>query len=591
MSALSSALDHIQLGENNTLEWSWSENTKELLTQFNFQLTRTSDITNLEVKYQDILRKVFIPTFNKTSRSNELVKCLYKLIGYTRDIVSGKGEYNLSYMLISGLYKFSQSQDCPDNERTKITCMATSALESLVRTTRNEHPYGSWKDLKYFCNYHIKVEDRSEDKLNQLNDPLFNKALDLICGQLRCDENAPVKTLVAKWIPREKSAKFGWITIMLAQRYYSTWITKNLTPTQHCAARRKCFTHFRQLVSNINKNLNTPQINQCNGTWSKINFDKNVSSITLRKQGKAFQSVKKNGQLRPTNDDRQQCKTNYEEYIERCKTGKSVAKGQRVSIIDFVKDAIHATTTSNTPNCVEIDSINAQWKNNATQNSKLSNVIAMVDTSGSMENDNCVPLYSAIGLGLRIAEKSKIGKRVLTFSASPEWVNLDNCPDFVSMVAKVQVSPWGANTNFEAALNLILDAAISNNISPKDMNDMVLVILSDMQIDLSRGENTTMFKTMKQKYSDAGLKTTHNTPYKLPHIVFWNLRSTDGFPSLSSTENTTMMSGNNPSLLNAFAEDGLDSLKHLTPWNQLVNVLNHERYNHLENIMDNLWTY
>ena len=293
---------------------------------------------------------------------------------------------------------------------------------------------------------------------------------------------------------------------MLAQRYYSTWITKNLTPTQHCAARRKCFTHFRQLVSNINKNLNTPQINQCNGTWSKINFDKNVSSITLRKQGKAFQSVKKNGQLRPTNDDRQQCKTNYEEYIERCKTGKSVAKGQRVSIIDFVKDAIHATTTSNTPNCVEIDSINAQWKNNATQNSKLSNVIAMVDTSGSMENDNCVPLYSAIGLGLRIAEKSKIGKRVLTFSASPEWVNLDNCPDFVSMVAKVQVSPWGANTNFEAALNLILDAAISNNISPKDMNDMVLVILSDMQIDLSRGENTTMFKTMKQKYSDAGLK-------------------------------------------------------------------------------------
>ena len=153
MSALSSALDHIQLGENNTLEWSWSENTKELLTQFNFQLTRTSDITNLEVKYQDILRKVFIPTFNKTSRSNELVKCLYKLIGYTRDIVSGKGEYNLSYMLISGLYKFSQSQDCPDNERTKITCMATSALESLVRTTRNEHPYGSWKDIKYLCNY------------------------------------------------------------------------------------------------------------------------------------------------------------------------------------------------------------------------------------------------------------------------------------------------------------------------------------------------------------------------------------------------------------------------------------------------------
>ena len=65
------------------------------------------------------------------------------------------------------------------------------------------------------------------------------------------------------------------------------------------AAQRKCLTHFRQLVAKINKELNTPQINQCNGTWRDINFDKNVTSITLRKQGKAFQGINKRG-TRPT---------------------------------------------------------------------------------------------------------------------------------------------------------------------------------------------------------------------------------------------------------------------------------------------------
>ena len=87
--------------------------------------------------------------------------------------------------------------------------MATSALESLIRTNINEHPYGSWKDLKYFCNYHIPKEYRIESKLNEINDPLFNKVVDMIIGQLRCDEHAPMKTLLAKWIPRENQINLG----------------------------------------------------------------------------------------------------------------------------------------------------------------------------------------------------------------------------------------------------------------------------------------------------------------------------------------------------------------------------------------------
>ncbi len=605
MSALYTALDKInnlQLGENMNKEYSWSNDINELIVQFYFQLTRSCDIKKLEEKYELILRKIF---------TNEpeimYIKIIYKLIGYTRDIIAGKGEYNLAYMLISGLYNFSISEYCPEIHKLKIQSIATTAIESLVKTEVNEHPYGSWKDMKYFCNYHISKEDRYEYKINELNDPLFNKVVDLICGQIRCDENSPVKTLAARWIPREKSDKFGWITPILATRYYSEWYkdsqnNEQLTRAQKSGARRKCLTHFRQLVSKINKNLNTPQINQCNGTWSNINFDKDVTSITMQKQSKAFKGIDKAGKQRSkiiNNEDRNICSKNYSEYLENCKSGKSNIKGKRVSIIDFVKDALSLENLymdiSETDKS-EIDRINLQWKENSKQNGKLGNCIAMVDTSSSMECDDGTPMYSAIGLGIRIAEKSKVGNRILTFSATPTWVNLDSCPDFVTKVKTVRSAPWGMNTNFRAALDVILNTAINNNISPEDMKDMVLVILSDMQIDCGNSikntsDNKEMFQMMKEKYYYAGLKSIYNKPYELPHIVFWNLRTTDGFPSISTEENTSMMSGNNPVLLNTFCNKGIEALKELTPWNNLIDQLSNKRYNYLEKIVDNHWNF
>ena len=501
-------------------------------------------------------------------------------------------------MLIDGLYKFSQSQDCLEKDKYGIQSMAIGAIDSLIRINLNEHPYGSWKDMKYLCNYIIKKEDRFDYRLNEIKNPLFENIINLICSQIRSDEYSPNKSLAARWVPREKSSKFGWITPILAMKYFGSWMrVNNLENTlltyedpKYKLARRKCLTHFRKLIAKINKTLNTPQINQCNGTWKDIDFEKNVTGITLRKQGKAFQCVK-------NNEDRETCANNYKEYIETCKTGKTVMKGKRVSIIDFVKDAIKLTDVTTEENILEKDSINLQWENNAKQNKELKNYIAMVDTSASMEQENSNPLCSAIGLGIRIAEKSTFGKRVLTFSANPTWINLDDCDNFVSMVHKIRKAPWGMNTNFRSALDLILNTAISNNINPDDMKKTSLIILSDMQIDSAESScnnsyisNKTdpMFDMMKEKYHDAGLRTIYNKPYELPHIIFWNLRQTTGFPSLSTTDNTSMMSGNSPVLLNTFCSNGLNEI---TPWSILLKQLSNKRYDYLETIANNLWNY
>ena len=57
-----------------------------------------------------------------------------------------------------------------------------------------------------------------------------------------------------------------------------------------------------------------------------------------------------------------------QEYIERCKTGESVAKGKRVSIIDFVRDGLKMTYPfNNSNNDAEREILDLQWKENSKQ--------------------------------------------------------------------------------------------------------------------------------------------------------------------------------------------------------------------------------
>jgi hypothetical protein len=108
---------------------------------------------------------------------------------------------------------------------------------------------------------------------------------------------------------------------------------------------------------------------------------------------------------------------------------------------------------------------------------------------------------------------------------------------------------------------------------------MVLVVLSDMQMDSGdKCDKQVLYDTMKTKYEAAGIRV-HGKPYKPPHILFWNLRSTSGFPTLSTQPNCSMMSGFSPSLLNIFCEQGMTALQACTPWSVLEKSIENKRYN------------
>ena len=575
MTAVISALDSYrpkQFGENGHVEYGWSNNIRETILQFSFQVTRTRNEEELK-KLQYILKKSLLPSLsnNIVSQptnsfvwllSRECLAILYKIIGNTRDIVDGKGEYELAYMMIYTWYDFF-----PELSMFALKCFVDLGDNKL-------HQYGSWKDIKYFCKYCECLE-------NNKRHPLIKYAIHLLNEQLRKDILAKKDediSLAGKWAPREKSG-FGWLYEDFATDYFKDFLATANTPDRKRKAILKCKTEYRKLLSGLNKRIDTLQIKQCEHNWAAINFNK-VTSISIAKQKKAFLNVKVDGSVRyPDDEDRIECAEHFKDRIKKAVTGELEMKGKHVSMADFTQQAINLLRINTYNNQDEIDLLNSQWRDNATQNGALNNMIAMVDVSGSMDGE---PMNVAIALGIRIAEKSTIGKRVLTFSSSPKWVNLEGCQDFVSAVSVVRDAEWGMNTNFHAALDMILDAIILNKMEPNDVQDMILVILSDMQMD--SGDNcdkTALYESMEKKYANAGIRV-HGKPYKPPHILFWNLRSTSGFPALSSQPNCSMMSGFSPSLLNLFCNQGIDALQSCSPWSILVKTLEAERYKILE---------
>lgn len=599
MAALVHALDcftPIRTGENNHAELDWSNEIQEKIVQFDFQCVRTDSngVRNLSYILDDLLFKLKRSTNEKR---NEYLLTLYKIIGKTRDIEGGKGEYSLAYMMIWVWYNH-------------FPVLADTALKLFVMdpkdldgTNDSQVPYGSWKDIKYFCKYLLEQQKEFMDH------PLIQSCISGINSYLRRDNDTlrsggTTLSLAAKWVPREDSKKFGFLYDALAANYFHDFIASAKTDNSKFKALKKCRTQYRMLCSKLNKHLDTVQIKQTANSWATIDHSK-TTSITMAKQRKAFLNQKKDGQQRSENADRVQCAENLTEYLESLKTRGKEVKGKNIGLEVFASQALRLFDYRYGPvrNQEEADILNSQWRDNCTKKNAngLGPMIAMVDISGSMIGD---PIHAAISLGCRVAEKSILGKRVLTFSAEPSWINLAGCDTFTEMVGAIMKNnnSAGMNTNFYKALDMILSAIEERHIPPHEVENMILAIFSDMQIDdnlhvmmngggtynhsagnmsNNRGKWAIMSLQIKQKYDEVGMRL-YGQPLNPPHILFWNLRKTAGFPTLSTEAGCSMMSGFDPTILNMFCELGIEALKNFTPYMLLQKQIDNPRYIPLE---------
>ena len=83
----------------------------------------------------------------------------------------------------------------------------------------------------------------------------------------------------------------------------------------------------------------------------------------------------------------------------------------------------------------------------------------------------------------------------------------------------------------------------------------------------------TVEERIKHKFVDAGMKTKWKQPYEIPHLLFWNLRKTTGFPATSYSKNIAFLSGYSSTLLNVFCKKGIEALRECAPVSMLRDML------------------
>ena len=111
---------------------------------------------------------------------------------------------------------------------------------------------GSWKDMKYLFN---EIDACPPELVTVINKQLKE--------DIESVNNTKSCSLLAKWIHREKSKKFGWIHKILAMDYFEHYGHLGWTKR----ATDKAQTYYRKIVSRLNRYIDTVQIKQCSHTW------------------------------------------------------------------------------------------------------------------------------------------------------------------------------------------------------------------------------------------------------------------------------------------------------------------------------------
>lgn len=558
-------------------------------------------------QYSTLLHEVFLSNYlnepANASKQEHYIIVLYKIMLHTRDIINGRGEYQLFYEFLTEWVKLAvELQYIMENKSDVdiyykkkaywINQFANKAIYYDVYQSSNSKPYGCWKDIKYFLTY---LRSRNDIKTTIYRLPIFTFIIQMVVNQLRKDVNSDSPSLLAKWLPREKSKKFGWLAKHFAYEYFSKWISNTEVSINHNdkpiyiakhTAERKCLTHYRRLLATINRRLKTVQINQCSKMWNEIDFDSSVTSTTMMRQRYAFQYKNRSGYILGNDIDRIICKTNYDSYIERkmCKIDTLQLSDNARSyemikmamrIVDNNLNREYSNNIEMYPNVNKVmEEVKQKWEITDNKHTHLSQYIPVIDMSISMEG---VSLIAAMTLGCRILDQSKnsFGKgRMITFNSEPEWKSLSNCDSVISMVEEIAVAQhWNTTTNIISTMMLILKECQKQELSPTEVGDLTLVVMTNLIIQNADKNVCAACDTMKEMFEKGGLETKHAKPYPVPRIIYWDMRITRTIPTIYNINNIKVINGFTPEILNTMCDSNKD-LNEYTQWCMVNSQLN-----------------
>jgi hypothetical protein len=481
-----------------------------------FKLVRGLSRLELTMHIKEILKE----------NTHSFIVDAFVLWAQTRDVRNGKGERNLAawwLIKLSSLYPKTVTEILP-----------------LIPE------YGSWKDAV------LLLEDTKLE-------PSVRKALlCLFAKQLLEDKDSKRPSLAAKWAPREKCAHAS-----LAKELAHATFPEEKHPKPL----------YRKLLSSITSMIDVPETKMCAGSWSEIKPSE-VPARCLGTKRRAFLNLKgKADEQRSGKRDRIECAENFEAHAKLCISDPEKAKmhGKVQHPHEMVTAYLKGYGS------IQVDPIiEAQWTDLRTRlrnEGALGKLIPLVDVSGSMSG---TPMEVAIALGILISEVThpSIRDRFLTFSSDPVWHVLRPGWSLANKVESARKAKWGMSTDFSKALRMILEVCVCAKVSPEEVSQMQLVVLSDMQFDAARvKDGSPEWETQHEELCRLFKKA--NPEYVVPRVIFWNLRGdTRDFPVQSDTPGVDLVSGFSPNLLKLF----MSGEKPQDPWSTLRKALDTERY-------------
>ena len=350
---------------------------------------------------------------------------------------------------------------------------------------------------------------------------LWSDTINIIKSQLESDLKSDTPSLLAKWLP---SARTHNVNNKLALK-----IAKDLGIT---------IKDYRKTLSLLRGKVQIVEHNITNKDYDSINYE-NVPSIAMSRYHHLFD-----------NYDSER----FNKYLSEVKSGDKKINASVLAPYQIIKEALRINSNA--------DLINELWKNQSdVLEGNNTNALVIADTSGSMWSYDMLPITSALGLAIYIAERNKgiFHNTFINFSDNPTFQKLEG-ETLTEKLNTIDYYNWGGTTNIDKALEMILNASIK---SPKDECPSHLIIISDMEFDRSISKKPN-FKHWKEEYEKHGLE--------MPKVVFWCASPNQcGIPITKNDENVCIVSGFSPQIFK-----GILNIENYSPVEVMLEIL--EKY-------------
>lgn len=435
---------------------------------------------------------------------------LFRMMFQTRDVMYGKGERDLFYMMFCCFYKH-------------YPFLTISGIRYMLQ----ESNIGCWSDVKYLCEYVRHIDDEflscaekeniygclisimlyQFDKDRLAWNDAFEKYLkgSVLMGRPKARE---LISFVAKWIPRE-GKKHDWLFERIVYQWnlihrpfifesFNSNSNTDVANEHYLQSMQKCKKEFRKKVSVLNRELETLQVKQCNQSWGEIDAVK-VPISAMMSQKSAF--VRDRGKK-----DRSLSAEYFKAYLycEQSAGTKSV-KTTHLDVGTFVKKAWSLCGVPLTEHiCAQRVWLNNAWKQNVLvhfEESRKCHLLPIVNVSWDVDEN---VRNNALGMAILMAQMSTDVHRIILCASVCKCVDIDGDCDFMDVVGRLfgelsDLRPTEYNGN-------IVDVMLNDGLQMVDC-DMYFVVLGDG------------YFLMKDPLT---LKRNKNI-----HLVYWNVGRDD----------------------------------------------------------------